>query len=95
MISTTGAVNASGNFSPPVPGYRDLMRNIDAKQVFVRPNGSIEFELWGPLNASSAGFRRRSRRDYFLSDRARIRLSKYAERVGSLTFRSNFPSAMA
>jgi hypothetical protein len=23
------------------------MRSIDAKQVFVRPNGSIEFELWG------------------------------------------------
>jgi hypothetical protein len=29
------------------PGYQELMSNIDAREVFVRPNGTIEFELWG------------------------------------------------
>ena len=30
-----------------VPEYRELMRSIGAEQVFVRPDGSIEFQLWG------------------------------------------------
>jgi hypothetical protein len=29
------------------PSYQELMSNIGAKEVFVRPNGTIEFELWG------------------------------------------------
>lgn len=28
-----------------VPEYRDLMRSIDAEEVFVRPDGSIEFQI--------------------------------------------------
>jgi hypothetical protein len=31
----------------PNPNYRELMSNIGAREVFVRPNGTIEFELWG------------------------------------------------
>ncbi len=30
-----------------IPEYRDLMRSTGAKAVYVRPDGSIEFQLWG------------------------------------------------
>ena len=30
-----------------IPGYQELMSRTGAREVFVRPNGTIEFELWG------------------------------------------------
>jgi hypothetical protein len=30
-----------------IPGYQELMSSTGAREVFVRPNGTVEFELWG------------------------------------------------
>jgi hypothetical protein len=48
-IASDGAVQL---LVPPAsrmenPGYKELMSNIGAREVFVRPNGTIEFQLWG------------------------------------------------
>lgn len=40
-----GVENAFEKDAQAVPEYRDLMRSIDAEEVFVRPDGSIEFQI--------------------------------------------------
>jgi hypothetical protein len=58
FIDRNGVDNAEAR---AVPEYRDLMRSIGAKAVYVRPDGSIEFELWGfgcaPCSDSFKGMR--------------------------------------
>jgi hypothetical protein len=47
VINRDGIDDAFENDAREVPEYRDLMSRIGAKAVYVRPDGSIEFELWG------------------------------------------------
>jgi hypothetical protein len=46
-INRSGVDDAFGKDARVVPEYTDLMSSIGAQQVFVRPDGSIEFQLWG------------------------------------------------
>jgi hypothetical protein len=60
-INRGGVDDAFGKDARVVPEYRDLMSSIGAQQVFVRPDGSIEFQLWGfgcaPCTDSFKGLR--------------------------------------
>jgi hypothetical protein len=47
VIDGSGVDNAFEKDARVVPEYSDLMRSIGAKAVYVRPDGSIEFQLWG------------------------------------------------
>jgi hypothetical protein len=61
VIDRNGVDDAFEKDARAVPEYRDLMRSIGAKAVYVRPDGSIEFELWGfgcaPCSDSFKGMR--------------------------------------
>jgi hypothetical protein len=60
-INSEGVVDAFTNHARVAPEYRDLMRRTDTKEVYVRPDGSIEFQLWGfgcaPCSDSFKGMR--------------------------------------
>jgi hypothetical protein len=45
LIDSNGVVDAYTNHSRAAAEYRDLMRRTDTKEVYVRPDGSIEFQL--------------------------------------------------
>jgi hypothetical protein len=47
IIDINGVVGAYTDHARSVPDYRDLMRSTGAKAVYVRPDGSVEFQLWG------------------------------------------------
>jgi hypothetical protein len=47
IISENGVDDVFEKDARVVPEYSDLMRSIGAKAVYVRPDGSIEFQLWG------------------------------------------------
>jgi hypothetical protein len=47
IIDANGNADKWTNHARYVPEYHDLMRRIGAKSVMVRPDGSIEFQLWG------------------------------------------------
>jgi hypothetical protein len=48
LIDINGNVDPSdGGSRRHVPDYRDLIQRIGAKSVYVRRDGSVEFELWG------------------------------------------------
>jgi hypothetical protein len=47
IISESGVDDVFGKGARVVPEYGDLMRSIGAKAVYVRPDGSVEFQLWG------------------------------------------------
>lgn len=61
MILPSGEVDPYGPHPRNVPAYSDLIHKIGAKTVFVRPDGAIEFELWGfgcaPCTDSFKGMR--------------------------------------
>jgi hypothetical protein len=61
MIVPGGEVDPYGPLARYVPAYSDLIHKIGAKGVFVRPDGAIEFELWGygcaPCTDSFKGIR--------------------------------------
>jgi hypothetical protein len=46
-ITSVGGASNDTNHPRIVPEYRDLMREIGAKDVLVRDDGSMEFALWG------------------------------------------------
>ena len=60
-VVRNGVENAFEKDAQAVLEYRDLMRSIDAEEVFVRPDGSIEFQIWGfgcaPCSDSYKGIR--------------------------------------
>jgi hypothetical protein len=47
MILSGGAASGNTGHLRIVPEYRDLMREIGAKYILVRDDGSIKFALWG------------------------------------------------
>jgi len=47
LVDRNGVVHAYTNQAREAPEYRDLMRRTGTKEVYVRPDGSIEFQLWG------------------------------------------------
>lgn len=61
VIDRNGVDDAFEKDARVVPEYRELMRSIGAQEVFVRPDGSIEFQLWGfgcaPCSDSFKGMR--------------------------------------
>jgi hypothetical protein len=61
MIGRDGVDDVFEKDARMVPEYSDLMRDIGAKAVYVRPDGSIEFQLWGfgcaPCSDSFKGLR--------------------------------------
>jgi hypothetical protein len=61
VIDRNGVDDAFEKNARAVPEYRDLMRSTGAQEVLVRPDGSIEFQLWGfgcaPCSDSFKGMR--------------------------------------
>lgn len=61
LIDSNGVVDSYTNHAREAPEYRDLMRRTGTKEVYVRPDGSIEFQLWGfgcaPCSDSFKGVR--------------------------------------
>lgn len=61
IINKNGVDDAFEKDARTVPEYRELMRSIGADAVYVRPDGSIEFQLWGfgcaPCSDSFKGIR--------------------------------------
>lgn len=61
FIDSNGVVDAHTNQERVVPEYLELMRRTGAKAVYVRPDDSIEFQLWGfgcaPCSDSFKGMR--------------------------------------
>jgi hypothetical protein len=47
VISPNGVDDVFEKDTRAVAEFRDVMRSIGAKAVYVRPDGSIEFQLWG------------------------------------------------
>jgi hypothetical protein len=47
VIDRNGVDDAFDKSARAVPEYRELMRSTGAKAVYVRPDGSMEFQLWG------------------------------------------------
>jgi hypothetical protein len=47
MILPSGEVDPHGPHPRSVPAYSELIHKIGAQAVYVRPDGAIEFELWG------------------------------------------------
>jgi hypothetical protein len=61
MIDSNGVVDVYTNHARAVPEYLELMRRTGAKAVYVRADGSIEFQQWGfgcaPCSDSFKGMR--------------------------------------
>jgi hypothetical protein len=61
MVDSNGLVDAHTNHARAIPEYLELMRRTGAKVVYVRQDGSIEFQLWGfgcaPCSDSFKGMR--------------------------------------
>ncbi|HXD01486.1 MAG TPA: hypothetical protein VN048_19275 [Verrucomicrobiae bacterium] len=46
-VGADGMAEIDGIHTRLVPEYRDLVRRIGAKDVTIREDGSVDFELWG------------------------------------------------
>jgi hypothetical protein len=61
IIDSNGVVDVHTNHARAVSEYLELMRRTGVKAVYVRPDGSIEFQLWGfgcaPCSDSLKGVR--------------------------------------
>lgn len=61
LIDSNGVVDADTNHARTVSEYRDLMRRTNTKEVYIRPDGSMEFQIWGfgcrPCSDSFKGLR--------------------------------------